>query len=227
MKYSAIVLSGGRGSRMRESVPKQYLLIGGKPMIIHSIERLDRIDSIGEIIIVCEQNYVVHLQNMMMEYSIEKPVKFVEGGLTRQQSVYNGITVAEYDNIILHEAARPFVRQQDFESLIANPAVNVTFGYDIPFTVLRGSEKVMGILDRSELINVQLPQKFDKKVLLAAHEASSKNNAIYTEDASLLFDNSSETIAIQKGSNLNIKITEPLDLELGEIIYKNYIINRK
>ena len=212
---------------MRESVPKQYLLLGGKPMIIHSVERLDRIDSIGEIIIVCELNYVDHLREMMREYSIEKPVRLVEGGLTRQQSVYNGLKAAEYDNIILHEAARPFVRQRDFESLIANHAVNVTFGYDIPFTVLRGSDKVIGILDRSELINVQLPQKFNKQVLIVAHEKANKNNVTYTEDASLLFDNSSETIAIQKGSNLNVKITEPLDLELGEIIYKNYIINRK
>lgn len=227
MKYSAIILSGGRGNRMRESVPKQYLLLGGKPMIIHSVERLDRIDSIGEIIIVCELNYVDHLREMMREYSIEKPVRLVEGGLTRQQSVYNGLKAAEYDNIILHEAARPFVRQRDFESLIANHAVNVTFGYDIPFTVLRGSDKVIGILDRSELINVQLPQKFNKQVLIVAHEKANKNNVTYTEDASLLFDNSSETIAIQKGSNLNVKITEPLDLELGEIIYKNYIINRK
>lgn len=227
MKYSAIILSGGRGNRMRESVPKQYLLLGGKPMIIHSVERLDRIDSIGEIIIVCELNYVDHLREMMREYSIEKPVRLVEGGLTRQQSVYNGLKAAEYGNIILHEAARPFVRQRDFESLIANPAVNVTFGYDIPFTVLRGSDKVIGILDRSELINVQLPQKFNKQVLIVAHEKANKNNVTYTEDASLLFDNSSETIAIQKGSNLNVKITEPLDLELGEIIYRNYIINRK
>lgn len=227
MKYSAIILSGGRGSRMRESVPKQYLLLGGKPMIIHSIERLDRIESIDEIIIVCEDNYVEHLHDMMKEYSIEKPVKFVEGGATRQESVYNGLKEAKNDNIILHEAARPFVQQRDFEALIANPSVNVTFGYDIPFTVLRGSSNVIGILDRSELINVQLPQKFNKHVLLSAHESAIINNVIYTEDASLLFDNSSETIAIQKGSNLNIKITEPLDLELGEIIYKNHIINRK
>lgn len=212
---------------MKESVPKQYLLLGGKPMIIHSIERLDKLDAINEIVIVCENCYVKQLEEMIREYSIQTPVRFIEGGATRQQSVYNGLKVAGGDNIILHEAARPFVRRKDFEALINNPAPNVTLGYDIPFTVLTGESKVNGILNRSELINVQLPQKFDKATLLKAHEKAASENLAYTEDASLLFDNSSEPIEIQKGTSINIKITEPLDLELGEIIYKNHIINRK
>ncbi|MDE6272756.1 MAG: 2-C-methyl-D-erythritol 4-phosphate cytidylyltransferase [Muribaculaceae bacterium] len=227
MNYSAIILSGGRGNRMQEAVPKQYLLLGGKPMIIHSIERMDKIETISEIIIVCEESFIEPLKEMIHEYSILKPVIFIEGGQTRQQSVYNGLKAAKEDSIILHEAARPFVRRSDFEALISNPNANVTLGYDIPFTVLTGTSKVQGILNRSELINVQLPQKFNKRALLDAHEKAIKENLTYTEDASLLFDISQEEISIQKGTSINIKITEPLDLELGEIIYKNHIINRK
>ena len=82
--YSAILLSAGSGTRMKEEVPKQYLLLGGKPMIMHSIERLDRLTMINEIIIVCDNSYKNHLEKMIKEYAITTPVKYVQGGALRQ-----------------------------------------------------------------------------------------------------------------------------------------------
>lgn len=224
--YSVILLSAGSGTRMKENVPKQYLLLGGKPMIMHSIERLDRLPMINEIIIVCDNSYINHLEKMVKEYAITTPIKYVQGGSLRQESVYNGLKEVSNHNVIIHEAARPFVKQSEFQSLIEDTDKNATLAYDIPFTVLKGKSYVTENLDRSELINVQLPQKFETSALTQAHEKARKEGNVYTEDASLMFANSDKKIKILKGTSYNIKITEPLDLILGEIIYKDIITNR-
>lgn len=224
---TAILLSGGIGSRMQESTPKQYLLLAGKPMIMHSIERLDRIDSIKNIIIVCDASYIKTMTEMLQEYNISKPVEFAPAGQTRQESVLNGLMSTESEFVIIHEAARPFVRTSDFSDIINDEADNVTFGYDIPFTVLRGHSQIEGLLSRSELINIQLPQKFRRYNLLDAHQKARQEGNIYTEDASLLFSETGTPVKILKGNGYNLKITEPIDLLYGEIIYKTYISNRR
>lgn len=129
--------------------------------------------------------------------------------------------------MIIHEAARPFVSLSAFQELINDNYDNITYGYDIPYTVLKGNKVVSDILNRSELFNVQLPQKFCTKTLLEAHELARHNGDSFTEDASLLFAISGKEIKITKGTSYNIKITDPIDMMLGEIIYKSYIINRE
>ena len=225
--YSVLLLSGGKGSRMQESTPKQYLLLAGKPMIMHSIERFDKIADIVEIVIVCEPSYREVISQMAHEYNITKKIVFADAGVNRQESVFNGLNVVCSDNVIIHEAARPFVRTDEYQRLINEENDNVTYGYDIPYTVLKGKTNVTGILNRSELINVQLPQKFNVRMLLDAHKKAIADGEVYTEDASLLFDISKCDVKVMRGTSYNIKITDPIDLLLGEIIYKNYITNRK
>lgn len=227
MKVSAVLLSGGKGSRMQESIPKQYLLLAGKPMIVHSLERLDKINEVEEIIIVCDVSYIDTIAKMIKEFNITKPINFVKGGDTRQESVYNGIKIAKSDIVLIHEAARPFVRTSGFQNIIDEVEENITYGYDIPYTVLKGNDNVTEVLNRSELFNVQLPQKFKKEALLKAHESAIQNGNAYTEDASLLFGESGNNIKIIRGTSYNLKITEPIDFLVGEIIYSTYITKRK
>lgn len=225
--YSVVLLSGGKGSRMQESVPKQYLLLAGKPMIMHSLERIDRLSEVNEIIIVCDPLYRGTISQMIREYNITTSVLLTDAGETRQESVYNGLQKVSNRSVIIHEAARPFVKQEEFQCLIDSEADNVIYGYGIPYTVLVGHDFVSGILDRSELVNVQLPQKFDLASLLEAHKIAKQQGRTYTEDASLMYACSKQKIGIIRGTSYNIKITEPIDLLLGEIIYRNYILNRK
>ena len=225
--YSILLLSGGKGCRMQDSTPKQYLLLAGKPMIMHSIERFDRINEISEIVIVCESSYRDVISQMAREYNITKKIVFADAGESRQGSVFNGLRMVRSEFVIIHEAARPFVRTDEFLRLINEKEQNVTYGYDIPFTVLKGKSYVNGILNRAELINVQLPQKFHVKTLLDAHKKAMEAGDVYTEDASLLFNIEKSDIKVMRGTSYNIKITDPIDLLLGEIIYKNYITNRK
>ena len=228
MTYSFILLAGGSGTRMKKSVPKQYLLLAGKPMIMHVIERVDRLEGISELIIVCEAEYVQSIQLMLAQYAIRVPVVFAEAGASRQESVKSGLAVAKEENVMIHEAARPFVSEDDFRCLMDAPGENVIFGQGITFTVLRGHEYVEGIEDRPELVNVQLPQKFSKKLLLKAHEMAARDKRSFTEDASLLHCYEPEIrIRIVPGPEYNIKITTPMDLVMGGCIYKEYFSGRK
>ena len=225
--FSLIILSGGKGKRMEKDIPKQYLLLAGKPMIMHTIERADKIEDINEIIIVCETEYQQSLDIMMKQYNIRTEVKFAKAGGTRQESVYNGLEMVKNKNVIIHEAARPFVYEEDFKKLIADESPNVMYGYPIPFTVVEGEEKIEGILNRSRLINVQLPQKFETALLKRAHQKALAEGLSFTEDASLVFECEKTEVKVIKGNSHNIKITEPIDLLMGEIIYKEFTAGRK
>jgi 2-C-methyl-D-erythritol 4-phosphate cytidylyltransferase len=97
------------------------------------------------------------------------------------------------------------------------------FGIPIPFTVLKGHDYVEDLLERDELVNVQLPQKFDRAKLMAAHEAARRDGAFFTEDASLFHRYAGERVRILPGSERNIKITVPTDIVTAEAIYADVI----
>ena len=103
------------------------------------------------------------------------------------------------------------------------PDENAMYGIPISFTVIKGHEFVEGLLDRDELVNVQLPQKFDRAKLLAAHEAARREDADFTEDAGLFFHYTGEPVRILPGSDENIKITVPTDTVTAEAIYADLL----
>jgi 2-C-methyl-D-erythritol 4-phosphate cytidylyltransferase len=97
------------------------------------------------------------------------------------------------------------------------------YGIPISYTVLRGHEYVEGLLDRDELVNVQLPQKFNRMKLLAAHEAARAAGTSFTEDASLFVAHAGERVRILPGSERNVKITVPADIVMAEALYADFI----
>jgi len=209
-------------------VPKQYLLLAGKPVILHTLERIDGIREIREIVIVCTSDYVDVLKDMIKQYNISTEVKFALAGKTRQESVKSGLMQVSKEYVIIHEAARPFVSEQDFKRLIDEPCENAMYGAPIPFTVLKGQEYVEGLLNRSELVNVQLPQKFNASLLKEVHEMAEIEERVFTEDAGMVYYYHPEIkVKICEGMDYNIKLTTPTDLVVGEIIYKEYFARRK
>lgn len=225
--FSAIILSGGKGRRMDNIVPKQYLLLAGKPIIMHSLERIDNIVEINEIIIVCEKEYEDAVKLMVRQYNIKTPIIFANAGNTRQESVYSGLDKVSNDMVIVHEAARPFVRCEDFYKLINDSAENATLGYPIPYTVVQGQENICGLLDRNLLVNVQLPQKYKTTDLKKAHKIALERSLTFTEDAGMLYECTGNKVKIIRGDSVNIKITEPIDMVIGEIIYAEHIKGRR
>lgn len=227
MEYSAILLSGGRGVRMGNDIPKQYLLLGGKPVLMHSLERIDALPCVREVIVVCEEKYQDKIMMMCSKFAIEKKIVFARAGGTRQESVFNGVELADRTNVILHESARPFATLDDFERLIGCPQENVSLGYSIPFSIVQGHEYLEKTVNRSDFVNIQLPQKFTTESLLLAHHRARQEDRQYTEDAEMVHDLAQQEVKIVRGSSINIKISEPVDLLLGELIYKEYIVRRK
>lgn len=136
--------------------------------------------------------------------------------------------MVETDEVIIHEAARPFVDVEDFNKLIDTPEENVMTGIPIPFTVIKGDAYVSGLLNRAELVNVQLPQKFNTKLLLDVHKKAIAEGKQFTEDASQVYYYNPELkIRIIEGKDYNVKITTPTDMVTGELIYKEYFAGRK
>lgn len=225
--YSAIILAGGSGSRMHQSMPKQFLALAGKPMILHTLERLERIGTIDEIIVVCHPQYKELLQMYIAAYMLKKTYKIVDGGSCRQESAQRGVLAAKNEDILIHEAARPFVTTHEFTALMENEAENATYGLDIPFTVsVRSGDAVSGLLNRDELVNIQLPQKFKRTQLLDAYERAERDGLRFTEDTSLLYHYTKKPVKILDGSPNNIKITNSVDMLIGEAIYRECIIGR-
>ena len=226
--YTLVLLSGGVGSRMHNSIPKQYMLLAGKPMIMHVLEKVDLLDSLERIVIVCADEYQSSVSLMLEQYGIQTPVEFAPAGKTRQASVLSGLKKVGTSDVIIHEAARPFVKVEDYQELIDEPAENAMIGSDIPFTVVQGHDSLEGILDRSSLVNVQLPQKFNTNLLRDAHLKAEAEGTQFTEDASLLFYYCPDTeIKIVKGKEYNIKVTTRIDMLTGEIIYDEIFRRRK
>lgn len=226
--YTLVLLSGGKGTRMQNAVPKQYMLMAGRPVIMHILERVEMIDSISNVIIVCADEYRESIKLMVNQYGITKPIKFAPAGSSRQLSVRSGVSMVETDDVIIHEAARPFVKVEDFERLIAVKNRNVMLGTSIPFTVIKGHKTVEGVLERSELVNVQLPQKFETALLKSSLEKAVNEGREFTEDASMVFNyNHFVNIDICEGMDYNIKLTTRMDMLIGEKIYDDYFRMRE
>lgn len=226
--YTLVLLSGGTGKRMHNSVPKQYMLLAGKPVIMHILERVDRLPFVSDVIVVCADRYIAPIQLMLNQYGVQKKVRFAQAGTSRQASVFSGLKLVKTEDVIIHEAARPFVKAEDFEDLINEESQNAMFGLDIPFTVIKGCKYVEGLLTRSELVNVQLPQKFETRILLEAHEKAEQEGLTFTEDASMVYHyNPGIPIKICKGHEYNIKLTTRMDMLIGEQIYDEVFRGRK
>ncbi|MBQ7061964.1 MAG: 2-C-methyl-D-erythritol 4-phosphate cytidylyltransferase [Bacteroidales bacterium] len=226
--YTLLLLSGGVGTRMHNTVPKQYMLLAGKPVIMHILERVDQIDRISEVVVVCANEYVSSIELMLNQYGVSKPVRFAPAGATRQASVRSGLQLVRTDDVLLHESARPFVKVEDFNRLLDVEQRNATYGLSIPFSVLQGHERVEGILNRSELFNVQLPQKFETRLIREAHERALAEGVEFTEDAGMVFRYFPGTeIAICEGMDYDIKLTTHIDMLAGEQIYDEIFRRRK
>ncbi len=225
MNVGMIVLSGGVGKRIGRPVPKQFLLLGGRPLLVHVLEKARLVSEVEEVVITCPESHLDETRQLVANHGFDERFRCIVGGSSRQESVYLGLLALEHrDSVVIHEAVRPIVSADDFRRLITCPDENAMYGIPIPFTVLKGGEYVTGLLERSELVNVQLPQKFDRQALLAAHEAARQEGTEFTEDASLFYRYAGRQVRILRGSDANIKITVPTDLVTAEALYADALV---
>jgi 2-C-methyl-D-erythritol 4-phosphate cytidylyltransferase len=223
-KNYAIVLAGGQGLRMGESVPKQFLPLAGKPVILWSLELFDMMSEIDGIIPVIPAAHGPMFGEILSSGGIRKVLKIVHGGLTRHESSYNAVHCMDFvqdDILLIHDAARPFVTQDIVRNCLG---AAVKFGaagvYDKAVdTITELREKfVIRIPERSHLFITQTPQAFKYRIIRESHDAARKRGAsTATDDVQLAIDAGFRVKAVE-GDHGNIKITTQLDYEIAKFI---------
>ena len=217
-----LLLNGGLGRRFESSAPKQFFTINQVPLFIYSLREAVNIEGISRILTNYPEKWEELFLRTLEEFGLKDKVEIIKAGKSRQESVLGLLELAmgdDNESVILHEAARPTVKQSDYETLINHPEANVGFGMPISFTVLElddNYEYVSKKLERKKLVNVQLPQKFNKVALWDAHNQAKAEGSVFTDDASLFFHYGGNFRFIN-GNNLNFKVTQPMDANLVEL----------
>jgi 2-C-methyl-D-erythritol 4-phosphate cytidylyltransferase len=217
-QYNVIIVAGGTGTRMHSTVPKQFIEIKGKPVIIHTIEKFLDFDEHINIIVSVHPEYMTDANFMLAEYFPEKNIHTVPGGETRFHSVKNGLHAISNKNDIvgIHDAARPFVSLETIKRCFETAALK---GNAIPVSPVNESLRMItnGInkaVSREDYKIVQTPQCF---VVSKIKEAFNQEySPFFTDDATVL-EGMDERIYLVEGNPENIKITNPYDLKFAEL----------
>ena len=223
-KISAVILAGGSGSRMAGSMPKQYLEIGGKPILNYSIDMFENAECVNEIILVVPHGQVEYCrQTIVASSNYAKITQVIEGGTTRQESSLKGILVTDSasDFVMIHDGARPFVHVEEINEMAKELAGKNAIIMAVPVkdTIKKVStlKEIAETLDRSNLWAAATPQAFKRDLIIKAHEKALENGCQATDDASLV-EIFGEKVHILEGNYMNIKITTKEDLVFGEAI---------
>lgn len=221
MKYYAIIVAGGSGSRMKSDTPKQFLLLHGKPILMHTIEAFYNSDLKPEIILVLNSEYIPLWSELSKKYNFNIPTLLVKSGLQRFHSVKNAVELIHQDSIIaVHDAVRPIVSNElitrSFKLAEQNAAV-------IPVVTCKDSVRRKDgnntkALNREDILLVQTPQVFQSGLLKKAYLQDYHSE--FTDDASVV-EKTGVTISTTEGDYKNIKITFAEDLQLAEIYLQN------
>lgn len=229
MKNLAIILAGGSGSRIDGALPKQFLLLDGKTILQHAIEKFENHPHIEHIFIVIHGDYIDRTREIVRGSGYKKVVKILKGGETRQDSSRIGVTAAhpgEYENVLIHDAARPFVSKEIIDNILSaletHSAVNVAVPSPDTVIEIDADNFIKNVPDRKYLRRVQTPQAFKLDLIQKAHRLALENNITdATDDCFLILKLNLAPIYVVEGSERNIKITYALDLQLAEILIIN------
>lgn len=218
MTRQAIIVAGGRGTRMKNEVPKQFLPLCGKPIVMHTLETFYNFDSHIELILVLPEHLMVYWQNLCVEHQFDIPHDIVAGGQERFYSVKNGLAFAKPNALIaIHDGVRPFVSHSTLERCFRQAELQ---GNAIPAMPLVDSIREIKlnenqIVDRTKLRAIQTPQVFKSQIITKAFEQPF--SPTFTDDASVV-EAYGETIHLVEGNVENIKLTTPFDLLIGEAL---------
>ncbi len=225
-----IYLSGGQGKRAKLGYPKQFARIGGKPIMIHGLEILQQIEEINNVILVypngMSKGEVKALISPYFDSNFIGRVRPTPGGLTRQESVFNGLKWVTTSYVLIAEAVRPFITV-DFVKDVINTDADFVVPVSVSVSsVLSYVDGIINYIPRDFVGEVQTPQKFETKMLRRAHVEVPTND--YSDDSVLVLKMTKgiSTVLVD-GLEQNIKITTPLDLVIAEAIYNDQYDNKE
>lgn len=222
MKVAAIIVAAGQGKRMGEKMPKQYLMLGGKPVLYYTLRRFLEMNLCKEIVLVVrKQDYKYCQKNIIEKYHLPS-IRLVEGGKERQDSVSQGLAhIVPCDYVIVHDGVRCLITSNVIDRTLAAAK---KYGAAIAAVPVKDTIKqdngrgfAQKTVSRSGLWLVQTPQIFRYELLQQAYLQANQDKFYGTDDA-MLVERMGIPVKIAQGEEENIKITTPLDLQVAEMI---------
>jgi 2-C-methyl-D-erythritol 4-phosphate cytidylyltransferase len=220
MEKTVLIVAGGKGTRMNSPVPKQFLLLEGKPVLMHVIKRFRQYESSIRIVITLPHSQIEAWDILCSEHSFTNDVEVISGGETRTLSVLNGLKVLSTNGIVaIHDGVRPLVSTELIRKCFDAAE---KFGCAIPILPVTDSIREIKMdesfaVDRDNFRIVQTPQCFVTGLLRKAYESSPEKN--FTDDAGI-FERCGNRIHLIDGEKKNIKITTAEDLAIAELFLK-------
>ena len=218
----AVIFAGGIGSRMKsKSKPKQFLLMHGKPIIIHTLELFEAHDEIDAIVVSCVEEWIPHLMELIQKYNIKKVKKVVHGGETGQLSIYNGLCAAEEvangqkSIALIHDGVRPLINSKaisdNIKSVEKNNSAITCVKVKETIMVVNEDDSIDYIPDRSHSRLARAPQSFWLEDIIGAHRKALEENKTNFIDSCTMMQYYGKKMFLIDGPEENIKITTPDD----------------
>lgn len=232
MIYAGI-LAGGKGTRMGNvPMPKQFLLLNEKPIIVHTVEKFLLNNKFEKIIIAAPKVWINHTNDILMKYGLNLPqIEVVEGGSDRNGTIMNIInfieenhSLTESDILVTHDAVRPFLTHRIIEENIKEgltfSAVNTVINAIDTIVESEDNEFISSIPRRDYMYQGQTPQTFNIKKLKELYNQLTDNEKLILTDACKIFSIKGENVKLVEGEIFNIKVTTPYDLKVANAIIK-------
>jgi len=219
----AIIIAGGVGSRMHSEVPKQFIEVNGKPIIIYTLEAFERHPEIDAIEVVCIEGWHTYLKQKAKEYGITKLKWIINGGDSGQASARNGLFNLENilnsdDVVVIHDAIRPILPQIIISDMlrVCYEQGNACASIPCHETLILTDNQISGrqSIERSTIRRVQTPQAYKYGEILSAHKQALKMGITHSVYANTLMVELGKTIYFSLGFDNNVKITTPEDITL-------------
>jgi len=222
LKRRLIIVAGGEGIRMGQKIPKQFIEIGGKPIIIWTMLLFYKCNISYPYILVLPETYFDYWNELCKKYTFTLPHKLVKGGKTRFHSVYNGLQEIQDECLVaIHDGVRPFVSINVIENAFTIAQIK---GNCIPSQKLKDSVRKINnnnnkSFSRYSIRSIQTPQVFNSKIIKKAYDQ--QYSIDFTDDASVV-EKAGYKINLIEGNEENIKITTPSDLIIAEAFIKYF-----
>ena len=217
---SAIILAGGKGTRMGANISKQYIKLKGKPILYYTIKRFSESKDIDKIILVLPKDEIDYCKEKVLDkYSLHVDL-IVEGGKERQDSVMNALNeLIDEEIVLIHDGARPFVSQRIIDEGIKYARL---YGASAPGVMPKDTIKIKGdnnfalsTPDRNTLVAIQTPQVFKIGIIKECHKKVKEEDIKVTDDT-MVVETYGNKVYLYEGDYTNIKVTTPEDLILAE-----------
>ena len=231
MNY-VLIFAGGIGSRMGSQMPKQFMEVDNKPIIIHTIEKFDYHPQIDSIVVVCKEEYIEHCKSLLESFSIKKVIDVIPGGDNGQQSIFYGLKyiaqneeISDDDIVLIHDGVRPVITSE----LICK-SIDCVKSNRNSIAVSKAIETVIKItpdgrldetIDRSLCRNAKAPQCFKFNEIWNVHNKAIADGNIEMIDSATLMSHYGYELHVTECSPENIKITTPNDYYMFKALYEN------